>query len=162
MTIKVTVEFNTIAEAVAFLAPAAAASIVPQAATEPLQSPKPRIRSKPATATPVESLPLPLPVAEAPVPIAAALKVPNQPVQAIPAPTPVAAAPTPAPVAATVVSDSGQQQATAEGVRLALREVFNKRGAKTATELLKSFGAASISQIKPEQYAGFVAKAAAQ
>jgi len=151
MTIKVTVEFQTIAEAVAFLAPAAAAV---QLTID--SAPKPRIRSKPATAAPVVDAGA---QNDNPAPVAAAPKVPNQPVQAIPqAPVPPVSTP---PVAATVVSDSGLQQATAEGVRLALREVFNKRGAKVATELLKSFGAASISQIKPEQYADFV-KAAAQ
>lgn len=61
----------------------------------------------------------------------AAPKAPNNPVQAVAA-------------------------VNADAVRLALREVFNKSGAKAATDLLKEFGAARISDVKPEQFTAFI------
>ena len=72
------------------------------------------------------------PGVEMPAPVKAAPKAPNAPVQAMAA-------------------------ATLDGVRVALREVFNARGATAATELLKQFGAARVGEVKPEDYAKFVA-----
>ena len=75
--------------------------------------------------------------AAAPTPLAA-MKEPNKPVTVQPAPPPQ-------PVGVSDVD-----------VRNALREVFNAKGAKIATELLKQFGAARVSDIKPEQYINFI------
>jgi hypothetical protein len=49
--------------------------------------------------------------------------------------------------------------ATFDGSRDALREVFNLKGAAVATELLKQFNAARISDVKPMDYAKFVTAA---
>jgi len=85
------------------------------------------------------------------VPVAAASKVTNQPVQA------VAGAPTPIALATSAPPPPPAQTATLDTVRIALREVFNTKGAKTATGILTQFGAMRVSDIKPEQFAAFIA-----
>ena len=70
-----------------------------------------------------------------PAPVKGAEKKPNTPVQA---------------VAVTVA------EVNEAAVRAALREVVNTKSMKAAAEILKGFGATSISQIKPEQYAEFI------
>ena len=70
-----------------------------------------------------------------PPPVKAVEKKPNTPVQA---------------VAVTVA------EVNEAAVRAALREVVNTKSMKAAAEILKGFGATSISQIKPEQYAEFI------
>ena len=67
----------------------------------------------------------------APAPVKAALKVPNAPVQAV-------------------------AKVDADAVRIALRAVFNDKGAAVATEILKQFGAARVSDIVPADYALFI------
>ena len=72
---------------------------------------------------------------------------------------PVLAAP-PAPILAAPKAPTAPVQAVAElneaAVRAALRDVVNTKGMKAAAEILKSFSASSISQVKPAQYAEFV------
>ena len=90
------------------------------------------------------------PVAAAPTPVKAAPKAPNAPVKAIAdAPAPVApktSVPPPPPAPA----------ATLDGVRAALRDVFNTKGAAKATEILKQFGAARVSDVKPADFGAFI------
>ena len=66
----------------------------------------------------------------------------------------------PAPVKAAPKEPNAPVQAVAElnetAVRTALRDVVNTKGMKAAAEILKSFSASSISQVKPAQYADFV------
>mgnify|MGYP001596697907 FL=1 len=66
----------------------------------------------------------------------------------------------PEPVKAAPKAPNAPVQAVAEvneaAVRTALREVVNKQSMKAAADILKGFGATSISQIKPEQYEAFV------
>jgi len=89
-------------------------------------------------------------VAAAPTPVKAAPKAPNAPVKAIAeAPAPVApktSAPPPPPAPA----------ATLDAARAALREVFNTKGAKVATDILTTFKATRISDVKPADYAAFI------
>src|SRR5574341_340748 len=46
--------------------------------------------------------------------------------------------------------------ATQDGVRAALKEVFNARGATAATQILKGHGAVSVSTVDKSRYADFV------
>ena len=68
--------------------------------------------------------------------------------------------PPPAPIKAVPKAPNAPVQAVAEvneaAVRAALREVVNTKGMKVAAEILKSYGATSVSQVKPEQYADFI------
>ena len=64
------------------------------------------------------------------------------------------------PVKAAPKAPNAPVQAVAElneaAVRTALRDVVNTKGMKAAAEILKSFSASSISQVKQERYADFV------
>ena len=135
MTIKVTFTFNTPAEVTAFLALVNTAAPIHEV---PTPKPKAKRTTPPATA-PVEDA----------APVKAVEKIPNGPIYADP--TPVKAAPKVpnAPVQAVAKVD-------ADAVRIALRAVFNDKGAAVATEILKQFGAARVSEIKPEDAAKFI------
>ena len=124
--IRITYEFATEDEALRFLA---------RDKAQPAEAPKPKAAKK-TTTEPVPPAPVvappPLPgIVPPPVPIQAVPKAPNAPVQAV-------------------------AELNEAAVRAALREVVNKQSMKAAAEILKGFGATSISQIKPEQYAEFI------
>lgn len=129
MTIKLTFEFQTFEEASTFLG----------RHVTPTEAPKPKAAKKAATAPVVTAAPVGVesPTAEQgqaaplPEPVKATPKVPNAPVQAV-------------------------AKIDEAAVRAALRDVVNNQSMKAAAEILKQFGATSISQIKPEQYADFI------
>jgi hypothetical protein len=86
---------------------------------------------------------------------------------AAPAPTPevtpeVAPEPTPQPEPEAQKAETATEPkaVTIDDARQALRDLFNAKGATLASELLKEFGAIRVSDVKPEDYAKFVAKAA--
>ena len=147
--IRITYEFQTEDEALRFLArDMAHESEVTVNFTE--AAPKKRGRS-PKAAAPVAGEAQQGTAKVGAESVAVAPKLPDQPVKVVAAaPKPVApvtgAPPSPPPSAATL-----------DNVRNALREVFNTKGAATATEILKKFGAARISDVKPEQYVAFIA-----
>ena len=64
------------------------------------------------------------------------------------------------PVKAAPKAPNAPVQAVAElneaAVRTALRDVVNTKGMKAAAEILKSFSASSISQVKQSQYVEFI------
>jgi hypothetical protein len=137
--IRITYEFATESEALGFLTghqPVAALDATPE------QAPAARRGRPPKAAAPAlqaeshkdEALASAAPqtTTPQPEPVAAAPKVPNQPVQAV-------------------------AGLNADGARKALRDVFDKKGGTAATTLLKQFGAARVSDIKPEDFAKFVA-----
>lgn len=80
----------------------------------------------------------------------------------VPVPPAPVAAPVPASVTSTPTPDiapvpkAPTDAPTQEDVRTALRTVFNTKGAGTATELLKKFGATSVGTVKPEQFVDFI------
>ena len=133
MTIKLTFEFATVDEVVAFL-------------TRDQAQPAP-VAEKPKRVRPARP--------EAPVENAATAYDIMHGRRAIPADeesAPVKAAPK--------VADAPVQAVAAVGlhaVRGALREVFNVKGAAAATELLKQFGAARVGEVKPADYDKFIA-----
>lgn len=88
---------------------------------------------------------------------AAPVSLPSEPAKADSVPV-AALAPAPVAAAPKMPNDPGQTLATMNeaAVRAALREVVNTKSMKVAADILKDFGAISISQIKPEQYAAFV------
>ena len=125
--IRITYEFATEDEALRFLSR--------DKVQRPLGAPTPKAAKKAATAPVVTAAPVvappPLPgIMPPPAPIKAVPKAPNAPVQAV-------------------------AEVNEAAVRAALREVVNTKGMKVAAEILKSYGAASVSQIKPAQHAAF-------
>lgn len=116
----------------------AAAPVAP--ATAPVQA-----ATAAAPAPDAAAVALVMPTAT-PAPQVAAPKQPNTPVAAV-----VNANKQPVPL----------HPATQDGVRAALKDVFNLRGATVATELLKKHGAVSVSTVAKEQFASFV-KAASE
>jgi len=114
----------------------------------------------PAVATPVQ------PAATAPVaPIATPPAQPQTPVQPeVAAPVaPVAAPAAPAKASAKVPGQPVTivQGATTNGIRAALRKVFNTKGATAATNILKEFGAVRVSDVPADKYADFLKACAA-
>ena len=139
MTIKVTLEFATEDALVRYFmrdtvqnAPPAINVITLTPA--PVKTKKVAAKAA-AEPTPVLTPPPAPAIVPPPAPVKAAPKAPNTPVQAVAA-------------------------ATLDTVRVALREVFNTKGAAAATEILKQFGAARVSDVKPEDFAKFVATCA--
>ena len=126
MTIKLTFEFATEDEALRFLT---------RDKAQPAEAPKPKAKrtTPPATAPVEDAAPEVKFVAPEvkPEPVKAVPKLPNTPVQAV-------------------------AEVNEAAVRAALREVVNTKSMKVAADILKEFGAASISQIKPDQYADFI------
>ena len=135
MTIKVTFTFNTPAEVTAFLALVNTAAPIHEV---PTPKPKAKRTTPPATA-PVEDA----------APVKAVEKIPNGPIYADP--TPVKAAPKVPNAPVQAVAEVNEA-----AVRAALREVVNTKSMKVAADILKEFGAASISQIKPEDFGRFI------
>ena len=127
--IRITYEFATEDEALRFLA---------RDKAQPAEAPKLKAARK-ATALASQAVTEPCtapssaatPTVVAPEPVKAAPKAPNAPVQAV-------------------------AEVNEAAVRTALRDVVNTKGMKAAAEILKGFGATSISQIKQEQYADFI------
>lgn len=153
--LSITFQFDSASEAHAFLA--GLMQVPGKAVVDAVATAKPRVRAK--SATPVEA-----PKAAAPVTVLGAPPVhaPVTPVAPAPKQEPVAAV---VPVAATVPLRSPAPKAppadapTVDAVRVALRTVFNKpggTGAAAATELLKKFGATSVSTIPTAKYAEFI------
>ena len=127
--IRITYEFATEDEALRFLA---------RDKAQPAEAPKPKAARKataPASQVVTEPSTAPssaaAPTVVAPEPIKAAPKAPNAPVQAV-------------------------AELNEAAVRAALREVVNTKGMKAAAEILKNYGATSVSQVKPEQYVDFI------
>lgn len=133
MPIKVTFEFNSIEDAAAFLVSkgvVAAPAATVERTPEPVIPPAPSRRQAKAPA-PAKEIVVEKPVVTPP-PVTAAPKAPNAPVQAV----------------AGVTLDTARE---------ALRDVFNTKGAAVATQILKDFGAARIGEVKPGDYAKFIA-----
>ena len=137
--IRISYQFATPEEAIAFLAKAnnithlSREIVAPEEVVTPPPPNKrrgrPASRSEPPTSP--QLLINPADPAPTPEPVKAAPKAPNAPVQAV----------------AAVGADE---------VRAALRAVFNgPGGAKAAADVLTSFGAQRISDIKPDQYTAF-------
>ena len=151
MTIKLTFEFPDVPAALTFLSQVDPRQPGEDVVTMPI-APKRGRPAKVAAPTPTTSEQgSPAWAATLATSVAATPKVVNQPVQAVvQASKPVApatSAPLPPP----------EPTATLDVVRAALREVFNTKGAQTATGILQQFGATRISDVKPEQYAAFIA-----
>ena len=145
--IRITYEFATEDEALRFLSR--------DKVQRPLGAPTPKAAKKAATAPVVTAAPVGVESPAAEHGRAALISAP------VVAPPPLPGImPPPAPVKAAPKAPNAPVQAVAEvneaAVRTALREVVNKQSMKAAAEILKSFGATSISQIKPEQYEAFV------
>lgn len=132
--IRVTYEFETEEQALVFLTRGG------MQLTNIKRPPSPP-KAEVAEVQPVIPIPLSNYVENAPARVEAVPKIANQPVQAIPAALPTPKAP-------TIIADVST-------VRAVLREVFNLKGAKVATDLLKQFGASRIGDLKPEQYIAF-------
>ena len=135
--IRISYQFATPGEAIAFLAKAnnithlSREIVAPEEVVTPPAPPK--RRGRPTLPPPLPNPPGALGSGLVPEPVKAAPKVPNAPVQAV----------------AAVGADE---------VRAALREVFNSPGgAKAAADVLKEFGATRISDVKPEDFAKFIA-----
>jgi hypothetical protein len=130
MTIKVTLEFQTEDEMLRYFM---RDKVQPGPVAIP-PAPSKRSAKAPRAEAPVEdAAPVVKVVApEAkPVPVKAALKVPNAPVQAV-------------------------AEVNEAAVRAALREVVNTKSMKAAADVLREFGAVSISQVTQAQYADFI------
>ena len=143
MTIKVTLEFATEDDLVRYFMRDIVQN-APLVVNVAIPTPTP-VKTKKAAAKPDAPVKAEVPAARtaaeasvppvAPAPVKAAPKAPNAPVQAVAA-------------------------ATLGTVRIALREVFNTKGAAAATDLLTQFGAKRVSDVKPEDFAKFVAACA--
>jgi len=151
--IRITYEFQTEDEALQFLArdkaqprEAVQINITP---TAPKRG-RPSKAAAPTPTTPEQGSPEGAAIL-AVTSVAAAPKIVNQPVQA------VAQAPKPVAPATSAPPPPPAPTATLDTVRAALREVFNTKGAQTATGILQQFGATRISDVKPEQFAAFIA-----
>jgi hypothetical protein len=158
--IKVTLEFNdvfetidalnrlTAAPATALAAPpmqAPAVPVAPGAGQEPAAAvtpPAARRGRPPKTGdagVPPAVAPAGTPAPQepaSPAPVPASPKLPNQPVQ-------------------IRVNTGGLPPFSTDELRPMLKAVFDKKGAKTATELLKQFSVARISDVKSEQSRAF-------
>ena len=128
MTIKLTFEFDTVAQVRSFVYHLPFEDGEVESPPAPKSATTKRVR----TARPEAPVEAAAPVAETPAPVKAVPKVADAPVQAV----------------AAVGLDA---------VRGALREVFNVKGAAAATELLKQFGAARVGEVKPADYDKFIA-----
>lgn len=96
---------------------------------------------EPSNADPGDQHPLPLPVSTSPQPVAAPA----------PAPTPQAAAPTPP------AAGASGSKLTLDDARTALGALNSKHGLVMAKGALSRFGCQRISEVKPEQFADFIA-----
>lgn len=128
------------------------------------KAPKPEAAAPAAPAAPVLAATAAAPVAPAPAAVAPDAAVALVMPTAAPVSQPAAPKQPNAPVAA--VANANKQPvplhpATQDGVRAALKDVFNLRGATVATELLKKHGAVSVSTVAKEQYTNFVNACAA-
>jgi len=158
MRAVLTLEFDNVAELSAYLSQQAGtqtAPFIPVAQPQPAPgADAPAKRGRPRKTTTPEPQP------EAPK-SAEAEPVKAEPAPAVeqPAPAPQPQA-TPAQTVASGQADALPWPATFEGAKTALKEVFNLKGAGGATELLVSCGATRISEVKPADFAKFIANAA--